>query len=90
MTGRLRTDDSFTGLLQRLLQEIWLPPVALRVPRVYLLCTWQQTTQVSALICLAGSGGWPARRVARGGGRRGGKWACPAVPQAGRARVHPG
>ena len=32
------------------------------VSRVYLLCTWRGTTQVSALIYLAGSGGRMTRR----------------------------
>jgi hypothetical protein len=61
----------------RLLREVWLPPLALRVPHVGLSCTWRETAQASALIYLAASGQQMARR----------EGVRPGVPAAGRARV---
>ncbi|HEU5419826.1 MAG TPA: hypothetical protein VFV41_19210 [Streptosporangiaceae bacterium] len=43
MTTSLHGDDNFTESLQRLLREVRLPPVPLRVPRLYLRCTWRGT-----------------------------------------------
>ena len=79
-TTRLRGDDILAESLQRSLQEVRLPPVVLLVPRVYLLCTWRGTAQVSALMYLAGS----ARRAARREG------VTPGGTAGSRAQVHPG
>ena len=75
-TGKSAYADIFGESLHgRCKRFVRLPLVVLHVPRVYLLCTWRGTVQVSGLICLAGNGG-------REGSR-------PAAPQARWAQAHP-
>ena len=71
-TRRLRTTDILTEFLHGCCRRSGAPPLALRVPRVYLPYTWRGTAQVSALMYLAANGRRTARRegVAPGGTRR--------------------
>ena len=62
-------------------REVRLLPAALHVPRADRRCTWRETTPVSALMYLAGSGGRP-RAAGRGHAR--------PRPQASRARDRAG
>ena len=81
-------NSCWRGRTRRLLQEVRLPPVALRVPRVDLRCTWRGMAQVSALMYLAGSGGRTARREgvdARRHRRPGGRRYIPSTRQVQRA-----